>query len=423
MRLHVVKIAAGALVLALFLPACSKKKPGEVTVTFLDGPDIGRAWKAVIERFEEEHPGIRVELVEGPTATDARENMYSTSFLSGSSGSAYDLVYMDIIWTPKFAQAGWLEPLDGRFGPDMWDEFLPGDMQGSWYEGKVYRIPVRSDAGMLYYRKDILEEAGVAPPQTFDELLDIALRLQKPPELWGFVFQGKQYEGLICAFLEVLWGAGGEVIDERGAVVIDSQEAVAALRWLRDAVNVHGISPPGVTTYEEEEARHVFQEGRAIFMRNWPYAWTLAQKEDSPIRGKVGIVPMVHAEGGKSAATLGGWGFGLSRFSEHKDEAWAFAEFAASEEGQKIMHLKNGMIPTRHSLFEDEEILAESPYYKDFYKVLITARPRPVHPKYSQISDVLQVHVSAALVGDKEPEAALRDAAEEMKTVLERNPE
>jgi multiple sugar transport system substrate-binding protein len=127
---------------------------------------------------------------------------------------------------------------------------------------------------------------------------------------------------------------------------------------------------------------------------------------------------MVHVEGGQSAATLGGWGFGVSAFSKHKDEAWLFAEFVASEEGQKTMHFKNGAIPTRHALFKDEEILAESPYYEDLYKVLLTARPRPVHPKYSQISDILQAHVSAAIVGTKEPETALREAAEEIRALL-----
>jgi multiple sugar transport system substrate-binding protein len=344
--------------------------------------------------------------------------MYSNSLLARES--TYDLVFMDIIWVAKFAQAGWLEPLDDRFPPDEQKKFLPADIKGSRYKGKIYRVPMRSDAGMLYYRKDLLEKAGLKPPQTWEDLVNIALKLQNPEKLWGFVFQGKQYEGLICNFMELVWGAGGDLFDENQNVIIDSQEAISALQWMCDVVNKHKICPPGVKTYEEEEARHLFQEGKAIFMRNWPYAWTLLQKEDSPVKGKIGIIPMVHKKGQKSAATLGGWGFGISKFSKNKEAAWKFIKFATSYEGQKIFHFKNGAIPTRHELFKDKDILKESPYYPELYKVLLTARPRPMHPRYSRISDILQLHISLALVGKKTPEQALKDAAKKIKRLLKK---
>lgn len=392
-----------------------------VTIRFLGGPDNGGGWKEIIRRFEKANPSIHVEMVEGPAATNTREDMYSAAFLAGES--TYDLVYMDIIWVPKFAAAGWIVPLDDRFPPKKQEAFLPGDMSGSRYQGKTYRVPMRSDAGMLYYRKDLLEQGGIKPPETWDELVEIASKLQNPPKLWGFVFQGKQYEGLITNFLEIVWGAGGELIDEEGRVLIDQPEAVSALKWLRDVVSVYRITPPGVTTYQEEEARHIFQEGKAVFMRNWPYAWTLCQKKGSPVKGRIGIIPMVHKSGHQSAATLGGWGFGISRFSAHPDEAWRFIEFATGEEGQRILHFQNGAIPTRHSLFQDPDILKESPYYRDLYRILLTARPRPVHPRYSQISDILQRHVSASLIGKENPEEALKSAAREIRDVLEREKE
>jgi multiple sugar transport system substrate-binding protein len=402
------------VIMLLFLFACKPPHPGKVVIKILTEPDRGGGWKALIAEFEKTHPDIKVERHEGRPETDAREEAYVKDFRAGAG--TYDIVYMDIIWVPKFAHAGWIIPLDDRFTKQMQKEFLPKDIAGSIYRGKIYRVPMRSDAGMLYYRKDLVKK----PPRTFKELRQICMQLKKEGKLHGFVFQGKQYEGLVCAFLEVLWGFGGEFIDKNGNVVIDSPEAIEALEWLCGMVK-DGLSPPGVTTYQEEECRHIFQQGRAVFMRNWPYAWTLLQTEKgSVVKGKVGIIPMVCKEGKKSAATLGGWGFGISKYSKHKDAAWKFIEFATSEKGQKIFHFKNGAVVTRRSLYEDEEILKESPHYPQLYKILLNARPRPAHPKYYDISRILQVYLSKALVGKMSPKDALKEAAVEIRKILEK---
>ncbi|MBI3098130.1 MAG: ABC transporter substrate-binding protein [Planctomycetes bacterium] len=385
---------------------------GKTVVRFLEGPDNGGGWKEIVSRFEAAHPEIDVELVEGPASTNTREEMYTASFLSGDS--TYDVICMDIIWVPKLAAQGWLLPLDDRLPPNEREKFLPGDIQGSIYEGRIYRVPMRSDAGMLYYRSDVV----TTPPETFEDLVRLSREHQKPPGMWGFVFQAKQYEGLVCNFLEVLWGHGGDVFDGTGRVILDGPEAVRALTWMCGLVR--DVSPEGVTTYQEEESRHVFHEGHALFMRNWPYAWTKAQEEGSPIRGKVGIVPMVHAPGKSSAATLGGWGFGIAKSAKNPDAAWKFISFATAEAQQKTLHLRNGAIPTRRSLFQDPEVLAESPHYPDLYKVLLAARPRPVHPRYPEISDAIQRHVSAALVGREAVEEALKHTAAEIRKIVGR---
>jgi len=408
-----------ALPFVLLAAGCveaDKPESSAITLAILIDPDMGGAWKAVVERFEKENPGIKVELKEGPTATDERENMYTTSFLARDG--VYDLVFMDIIWVPKFASQGFLAPLDDLFPESEREKFLASDIKGSIFEGKIYRVPLLSDVGLLYCRKDILEKAGVDPPRTFSELVAASKKLQQEPELWGYVFQGKQYEGLVCDFLEVLWGHGGDVLDRSGRVVIDSPRAVEALTWLVKIVREDKICPPGVTTYEEEESRHVFQAGRSVFMRNWPYVWGLAQKEDSPIRGKIGIIPMVHAEGHKSAATLGGWGLGISSFSNKQEAAWKFIAFATSYESQKVFHFQRGWIPTRGQLFQDRDILARSAYYTELYKILQLARPRPVHPRYPEISDLMQLHLSSALVGKETPQAAIRKMAEGIRGIV-----
>ena len=410
-------------VAACLVLAAGCKKPdtsGKVVLRMLCGPDIGGSVKEIIKNFEGVNPGIKVEMIEGPAATNTREDMYSTAFLAEES--TYDMVYMDVIWVPKFAGRGWLRPLDDFFDSRMQSEFLPGDVEASKYEGNIYRVPIQSDAGMLYYRKDLLEKHGLQAPKTWDELVSIAKKLQKPPELLGFVFQGKQYEGIVCNFLELLWGNNGAVLNSKGEVVLDKPEAAEALQWMSDAINKHKISSRGVLTYQEEEARHIFQQGKAVFMRNWPYAWTLLNKDESPVKGKVGIIPMVHGKcpSCKSAAALGGWGYGISAFSKHPQEARKFILFSASPQSQKIMCLRSGLIPARKSLFNDPAVLKANPHYPDLFRVLMKAKPRPVHAMYARMSDIMQVHISAVLSGREKPAAALRSASKEISAVINR---
>ncbi|NUN48220.1 MAG: ABC transporter substrate-binding protein [Candidatus Brocadiae bacterium] len=398
-----------ALATAAALCGGCGQSDGRPVVRFIVQPDAGGGYRAVVEKFALARPDILVEMVEGPASTDSREEMYIGAFMAGDS--PYDVVLMDVIWVPKFAAQGWLLPLDDRFPSQARDAFLPGDVRAGIWDGRCYRVPLRSDAGMLYYRSDLVPD----PPATFEALAARARGL-KTADRGGFVFQGRQYEGLVCAFLEVLWGHGGDVLDDSGAVVLDSPEGIRALTWLAGLVG--DGAPEGVTTYQEEEARAAFQEGRAVFMRNWPYAWAKLQEDGSPVKGKVGIVPMVHAEGRESAATLGGWGFGISRTAKFPDAAWAFIEFATAPEQQKLLNARNGAIPTRRALFEDPEILARHPHYPELFRVLLAARPRPVHPQYSRISQSLQRHLSAALVKSETPEEAIRKAAGEIRGIV-----
>lgn len=422
LRMKGLKILPGivVLILPLFFSACTGKKSDGITISFLDAEDKSGAWAEVIERFEAANPGIRVNLIEGPASTTTRQSQYAAALLAGDS--TYDLVYLDVVWVAKFAEAGWLVPLDDKFPPSMRQLYLPGDILASMYKGHIWRIPMRSDGGMLYYRKDLLDEAGLKPPETFAELVADSKRLQAPPELWGFVFMGRQYEGLTCMFLEVLRGFGGDVIDPDGVCALDSPESVAAFAWMHDIVFTDKIVPEAVRTYEENETLASFLSQKSVFMRNWPYAWKVCQEEGSAIRGKVGIMPMVHAPEESSSATLGGWGFGISQFSRHKNEAWKFASFAASPEALKVFALRQGGAPSLKSLYKDPDLLALNPHYPQLYQVLLHAEPRPVTPHYPEISDAIQRHVSAVLTNAETPEEAATTSTREINDILKKAP-
>lgn len=373
----------------------------------------------IVEAFEAEHPNIRINVVEGPNASNLIEDLYTSSFLLGDS--PYDLVMMDIVWLPKFAAASWLMDLSDRVPESTLEEFLPVTVEGSRFEDKLYRMPVRTDVGMLYYREDLLEQIGAQPPETFSELLSISEQLQESGEVdYGFVWQGRQYEGLATVFVEVLEGTGGFWIDpDTLEVGLDRPETVDAIEFLRTTV-AQGMSPPGVTTYQEEEARRLFQSGDAAFMRNWPYALPLAEAEDSVIQNRVGIKTMVHEPNEDSGGCLGGWGIGISNTTVHPDEAFVFAEYYSSEEAQRSLAFENGYLPTRRSLYTDPQLVEKYSYFPEMLDVVQEAVLRPQVAQYAQASDILQRYLSAALTGRMTPEDAMQSAADETRTLLRR---
>jgi multiple sugar transport system substrate-binding protein len=362
-------------------------------------PDGTGIWRELISEFNREVPEAHVRLVEGPPSTNAREDLYSTSFLSGAS--SFDIIYCDVIWVAKFAAAGWLRDLTTHLSSEDRGDFLSADLKAGSYRGRLYRIPAFTDAGLLYYRKDLVP----VPPRTFKELVEKSHEFQTK-DRWGFLWQGKQYEGLVTVFLEVLWGFGGDWIDsDTGQTHIDESEAVEALRFLKSTIG--DISPPGVTGYSEEDTRILFQGGRAVFLRNWPYVWTLMRRSDAPVADKTAFASMVHAPFHSSAATLGGWGFAISSYCANPEGAWRFVEFVTRPRQLTRVQQSIGQIPARKSLLPPE-----------FVPIAGNVRMRPAIASYAQASDILQRWVSAALTGRVGCEKALKEAARETRLLL-----
>ena len=402
--------------LFFILPALTQQP---VTVTILLNAIEVSQWAPLVKEFEAKNPDIRLEIVEGPNATDLVENLYTSAFLLGDS--PYDLVYMDIVWTPKFAAAGWLMDLSNRISSEQLADFLAEDVNGGRYQGGLYRIPVRSDVGMLYYRKDLLEQGGYQPPETFTQLMQISQDLQKQGKAkWGYLWEGRQYEGAAATFVEALQGYGGFWINPNtGNVGLDQPAGVQAVEFLRDTIQ-QGVSPAGVITYGEEEVRRLFQVGEAVFMRSWPYAWPLGNSADSPTRGKFAIKPMVHDLGKNSGACQGGWGLGIAKTTKHPEAAWRAIAFFSSEAVQRQLVLATGYVPSRRSLFNDPQIVAKYSHYPAMLEVVEKSVLRPPIPQYAQASDILQRYLSAALTGKLSPERAMKAAADETRRLLGR---
>jgi multiple sugar transport system substrate-binding protein len=337
--------------------------------------------------------------------------------LEGKS-SDFDVFALDVIWVQEFARAGWLRDLSRILPPESRKEFFQGPMTSVIYQNRVYAIPWYIDAGVLFYRKDLLEKYKFSPPKTWNELIHIASEItREEPGLYGFIWQGKQYEGLVCNALEYIWSNGGDIIKD-GDVVVDSYENRKALAFMTNLIYIYFITPEFVTTTVEDSARHIFGKGNAVFMRNWPYAWNLFERQESPIKGKVGVSALPSFPGHQSVSTLGGWQLGINKYSKHPKEAERFIEFFTSYEAQKTLSLSVGYKPTLRKLYKDEDLIRAQPFIASLYEVLERARPRPVTPFYMMISQVMQPEFSAALSRIKEPEEALKSAREQIEFIL-----
>lgn len=257
-------------------------------------------FRELLARFERENPGVTLVTEALPNSSDLAHQFFLTA-LGGGAGD-FDVLIADVVWVPEFARAGWIADVSEAFPPErVRAEFLPGPVEAAVLEGRTYAVPWYLDVGVLYYRKDLVPRA----PRTYAELERFALDAKaRVPGLQGFVWQGRQYEGLSCNVYEALWGHGGRALGEGGRVLLDTEAGREALAYLRGLLT-RGVSPETVMAFGEEESRRVFQEGRAAFMRNWPYAWSEAQKEGSPIRGKVGMSPLPTVSGEPGFGALG----------------------------------------------------------------------------------------------------------------------
>jgi trehalose/maltose transport system substrate-binding protein len=375
--------------------------------------------KEGVEAWEKK-TGNKVKVVSSPTSST--EQLAQAQQLLAAGSTDIDVFNIDIVW-PGILGTFFLDLKEYSNGAEK--AHFEAIVANNTIDGKLIAIPWFTDAGILYYRKDLLEKHGEKVPATWADLTAAAKKIQDAErkagnkDMWGFVFQGKAYEGLTCNALEwVTSYGGGTVIDAEGKVTIDNPDAAAAIELAASWVGT--ISPQGVLNYQEEEARASFQSGKAVFMRNWPYAYKLAQADDSPVKGKVGIAVLPKGGGAnaRSAATLGGWNLAVSKFSKHPKQAAELALYLTSPEEQKRRAISGGFQPTIASVYQDKDVVAANPVFTDLVDTFKAAVPRPTtvtKGKYNRVSTELWNAVHSVL----SKQAKAKDSLAELKGKLE----
>ena len=354
--------------------------------------------------------GNEVKIFESPNLTNDRLGLYQQQLAAKSSD--IDVYQLDVVWPGLLAQH--FVDLKGKVPAAEVNAHFKGILDANTVNGKLVALPWFTDAGLLYYRTDLLQKYGYkSAPKTWAELATMAKKIQTGEQktnksFTGYVWQGKNYEGLTCDALEwVVSFGGGTIVDSTGKVTINNPQAAKALdtaaSWIKS------ISPAGVTTYAEEEARGIFQSGNAAFMRNWPYAWALGQSSDSKVKGKIGVAPLPSG-GSRNAATLGGWQLGVSQYSKNQAAAIDLVRYLAGPAEQKIRAIEGAYNPTIQSLYKDKDILAKNPFFGSLYSVFTSAVARPSGPtksKYNQVSQAFSTAVSDVLNGKSKGQAAV----------------
>jgi multiple sugar transport system substrate-binding protein len=401
-------------ILALGGCAAGQESGGPVTLVFKYSRILGNAdpLPALLRAFEAAHPGVRIKGEALPWTSDTQHQFYVINLEGRSPG--FDVMMLDCIWVPEFARAGWLLDLTSSLQPDELAPHFPSAVTSATYGGRVWALPWNFNVGLLYYRADLLAKYGFRPPETYEELIEQVRRIragERDPALDGYVWQGKQYEGLVVNVLEAFWANGARLLSEDGAVLPDPARAADALRFLRRLIET-GVSPAWTTASDEELSRRAFGDGHAIFLRNWPYAMDLFEAPGSVVRGKVAFAALPgRARGERGVGSTGGSHLGVSSRSRHPDLALALARHLTSEAAQRAIVLGAALSPTRLALYRDPEVMRDHPAMARLARLALAGRPRPVTPYYQLLSATVQPEFSAALVGVKAPERAIADAS------------
>ncbi|MCG6658106.1 ABC transporter substrate-binding protein [Halomonas campisalis] len=373
----------------------------------------------------EEATGHSVDVVSTPNSSTERLSLYQ-QILSANS-SDIDVFQIDVIWPGLLANH--LLDLREVLGETAGEGHFPTIIENNTVDGRLVAMPWFTDAGVLYYRADLLEQYGFEPPETWAELTEIARTIQDAERvagnerMHGFVFQGRAYEGLTVNALEwVASHGGGSLVERDGEISINNERAAAALdlaaSWIGE------ITPNGALNYTEEEARGVFQGGNAVFMRNWPYAWSLAQSDGSEVRGKVGVTQLPAGADGASAAGLGGWNLAVSRYSENPELAADLVAFLTGLEEQKRRAIQGAYNPTLAALYEDEAVLEAVPFFGELYDTFVNAVARPsavTGDAYGRVSNAFFSAAHDVLSGSRSGEQAVADLERDLSRVKRRN--
>ncbi|MFP5286451.1 MAG: ABC transporter substrate-binding protein, partial [Thermoanaerobaculia bacterium] len=398
--------------LILLLAACAGEESG--SVLRISGSAVGAEGEVLtrqVDRFMTVHPGVRVEIQRTPDDASQRHQLY-VQWLNAHVGRP-DVLQLDVVWTAEFAAAGWILPLD-RFQPST-DDLFPATLEANRWRGRLFAFPWFMDVGMLYWRTDLVPRA----PASLDELARFARAGLSDRVPYGIVWQGARYEGLVTVFLEVLGACGGEILSRDGRVAVASRAGVRALEFLRGQIG--GIAPPEVLTWHEEEARFAFQNGNAVFLRNWPYAWPLLNEPGTRVAGRFAVAPMppiLAAPGGRPSAALGGAQLAINARTRHPELAWRLIAFLTAPEQMLERARVARQYPPRRSLWQDPRLAeALGVPLRDVRRILESAAPRPVTPVYTELAEALQIHLHRALSGQAAPAEALQAAAREMEEI------
>jgi multiple sugar transport system substrate-binding protein len=388
---------------------------GKGAITWATGKDTSGYIKSALDKWNADHPNEQVRLIELPEAADAQRQQLIQN--AQTKSDAYSIISTDVVWTAEFAANGWIEQLPENEFP--LDKMLKPAIDTAKYFDKLYAAPWRTNGGLLFYRKDLLNAAGVTEaPKTWDEMKQDCQKVQaKSPGIGCYAGQFEKYEGLTVNFSEAVYSAGGVVVDDQGKPNVNTPEATKGLEFLAQGVS-SGEFPKDAITYKEEEGRRAFQDGKLVFHRQWPYQYALANATDgsSKVAGKFAVAPLPGLSG-LGSSSLGGLNLAISKFGKNKGSALEFIKFITSEAEEKVQLEKTSEAPVYTSLYDDASLQQKFPYLPILKASVESAAARPRVVKYGDTTLAIQEEAYAAMTGKKTSDQALKDLQSKLETL------
>jgi multiple sugar transport system substrate-binding protein len=389
-----------------------------VTVTWFAGRDPSGFTAKQIEKFNAQNTGVKIDYQEqGSTTTDLKDKF--TTVASAKDSSA-DIVSADVPFVPEFAAAGWTADLDASFSAEERAQFFPGTIAGVTYDKKIYAMPWYNNGPGLFYRKDIFQAAGVQPPKSYSEMVATAKKLQTN-DMAGYLTLASQSEQGVISWLEMVWGLGGDMMDEQLNVVLDKgTQGAEAFQLLLDMVYKDKVLPEfSVQGKATTDTAFPFRDGKGSMIRAWYTAIAQFNDPAGQIVGKWDVVPLPSKDGVKPGpGCLGTWNLAVSKFSKKQPQAIAAVKWLTAADQQRQRVLDIGSFPARSAVFDDADVKAKYPFVDSLKQSLQELKPRPVTPYYSEMSsNVLQPNVGAVMVRQKTPEQAIKDISEGLRKI------
>lgn len=373
----------------------SSESAEKTVIKFAAQNDNTPATDKVIEAFNNSQDKYTVEWEQMTNDSGQMHDQLLTTLSSGSD--QYDVISMDVVWAGEFAGAGFLEPIDVMMADAglSKDDYNAGSMDSGNYTGKQFTLPYFPDLGLLYYRADIVSEEDQAKlnsgDYTYEDLAAMAEKYagEGGTEL-GFVYQSKQYEGLTVNLTEFT------------SSFANVQEGLETMYEFTNA----DWAANDILNYDEGATQNAFEQGRAVFARNWPYQFGRINNQDDGVEitvDQLGVAPL------PNGSAVGGWLLGINKNSKNIEGAFEFIKFVAGEEGQKIMATEGGYIPGFNALLDDQEVLDANTMLslEGFQNALANTIARPVSPDYAKVSDTIQIEAHKYLSSGEDLDAAV----------------
>ncbi|RYH11374.1 ABC transporter substrate-binding protein [Tropicimonas sp. IMCC6043] len=416
MKLKSLALATAAAMIAV--PAIA-----EDLVLSIGSRGYGPAVERNLARYAEANPDINIEWNKVSDVPGETRKLYVTGLTAKSPTP--DVYALDVIWAGEFAQRGWLEPLNGLLSDETIATFNPSLLSASTVDGEVHALPLYADGIHFFYRTDLLEKYGLDVPQTWEEVLaasEVIADGEKNPQFYGFVSMWAKIEGLFMNWLAFVNGNGGGMFDADGNLAVNQPANIEATQFMVDLLNEHRAAPDSILNMKPDDARTLFQQGRAAFLMVQDFVYAPLSADDSPVADKFDFTRVPYFEGHADAnsTTMGGWFLGINPNSENKETAAKFLEFFTAYDQQLAAAIDDNRAPTIPAVYENPdmagaEVLAKFGSNYDFGVVRPSAE---TGSKYPKVSEIMQLEITNALHQQKTVEEALNDAQTQIEAVL-----